>query len=413
MTESDPTPDLENVASDTPQSQADEHEPGQQASLGMGVTETAIPDEAHQIAATGGAPTEPAKGPGIKEVRAIDGLLRYAYGRVGRFSIPPTVRDAIANDEVPIVDLRGQINELASQDPLLKVPVRVLAAVDRAHGSLKFRRRCLSAVALALLSNRSLRSVTDLDSALLYQDYGDPAELLGRVARTLLAVDLPMGADGKTLRDADRKELTENGVLAVALYFAIQRDWSDADLAWHLDPVLWAEGYRAARAGKRESTKALLVEAPSGALGTVAHAWRAQVEAAEEHARGADRLRGLADEEREAALRDQRDAEAEVERLRAVVAARDEEIAQLNQAITQEQQARHVQSSHAVDDYENLRTRVLRSIDRQLALLEDGLHALRSGSTQVTEEYLERVIEAFVIHADSLREENSPEEGTR
>jgi hypothetical protein len=413
MTEPDPTPDLEIVASDAPQPQANEHQSDRQARLADRASGTAISDDVHQILASRSAPIEAARGPSIKEVRTIEGLLRYAYGRAGRFSIPPTVRDAIASDEVPIVDLREQIDDLASQDPLLKVPARVLAAVDRAHGSLKFRRRCLSAVALALLSNCSLRSVADLDSALLYQDYGDPAGLLLEVARTMTAVDMPKGPDGKTLRNADRKELTENGVLAVALYFAIQRDWTDSELARHLDPALWADGYRAARGGKRESTKALLVEAPPGALGAVSHAWRAQVEAAEERARGADHLRGLADEKRESAVRDQREAEAGAERLRALVAARDEEIAQLTKSIAQEQQVRHVQSSHAVDDYETLRTRVLRSIDRQLVLLEDGLHALRSGSAQVTEEYLERVIEAFVNQANSLREENNPEEGPR
>jgi predicted RNase H-like nuclease (RuvC/YqgF family) len=124
-------------------------------------------------------------------------------------------------------------------------------------------------------------------------------------------------------------------------------------------------------------------------------------------------LRGQADDERDAALRQQEAAEAEAERLLSELTEREQTITRLNRAVAQEQRERHVQSSHAVDDYENLRTRVIRSIDRQLGLLEDGLHALRNGSTGVTEEYLERVIEAFVSQANSLREANSPEEGTR
>lgn len=356
------------------------------------------------------ASAEVSKGLAIKEVRSIEGLLVYAYGRSGRFSIPPTVRDAIADENAPVIDLRSQIHELASQDQLLKVPVRLLAAVARANAGLKFRRRCLSAVALALLANSSLRAVPGLDTALLYADQGDPASLLGDVASRLLSGNgQPIASDEKAMRDADRKELAENGVLAVALYFALQREWSDADLARQLEAVLWAEGYRTARGSKRESTMALLAEAAPGALGTVTHAWRADIEEAEERASAADRMRSYADDERDAAVRLQHAAEAESDRLRSLLAEREETIAQLKDAISQEQRARHVQSSHAVDDYENLRTRVIRLIDRQLALLEDGLHALRSGSTGVTEEYLERVIEAFVNQANSLRDANAPE----
>lgn len=356
------------------------------------------------------APADAYKRPGIKEVRSIDGLLRYAYARSGRFSIPLTVRNAIADEDSVVAGLRAQIEDLASQDPLLKVPIRILAAVDRAHGSLKFRRRCLTAVALALLSNPSLRAVTGLDAALLYPDYGQPAVLLGEVASRLRSDEpRPRASHEEAMKEADRKELTDNGVLAVALYFAIQRDWTDAVLARHLEAVLWAEGYQAARGSKRESTKALLVEAAPGALGTVTQAWRADIETAEERAATADRLRDHANEEREVAVGLQHAAEAESERLRSLLSEREETITQLRDAIAEEQRARHVQSSHAVDDYENLRTRVIRLMDRQLTLLEDGLHALRNGSTWVTEEYLERVIEAVVNQTNSLRDANAPE----
>lgn len=413
MNEPEPLPEDTDTVPDSAQSTSVEPPSDELPPSPTDRSEPPVPSDSaghESVESPPGAP-EP-KTPSIKDVRTIDGLLRYAYGRSGRFTIPPKVRDAITDDETLIVDLRAEIQDLASQDPLLKVPVRVLAAVDRAKGSLKFRRRCLSAVALGLLSNPALRGVTDLDLALLDDRSGEPSELLDKVAQHLPTFEPVSSPEEDRWKDSDRRDLTENGILAVAYYFALQRDWTDATLAKHLQPVLWATSHEAAKTSKRESTRALLTEAPPAALGTVSSAWRKETEEADDRSRSADRLRAMAEEERDEARQSQGEAKAVAERLQARLVLLDRQIEDLQQAVAEEQQKRHVQSSHAVDDYESLRTRVLRSIDRQLTLLEDGLHALRNGSTSVTEEYLERVIEAFVNQTASLRQENSSEEST-
>jgi hypothetical protein len=337
----------------------------------------------------------------LKDVRSIEALLLYAYGRTGRFSIPRAVRDALTVDESLIKDLRETIVELAARDPLMKVPIRILAAVDRAKGSLKFRRRCTSAVALIFLAHSGLRSVPGLDSALLYPDNGDPDLLLSAVARSIEA-----GA-ATDLKESERRVLRANAVAGLSLYFAIQRQWSEGRLAQALDATLWVEEYRATKLNKRESLNVLLIEASPAALGTVGQTWRNQLE--EERSRVArhQELQQAAEAERDRAATLQLEAEGRVDRLRAELNDRRVEIDQLSAEVAQEQQARRVQSSHAVDDYENLRTRVIRTIDRQLSLLEDGLHALRSESTAVTEEYLERVIESLVKEVDRLRDQNN------
>lgn len=367
-------------------------------------------DEPTAEAGTGSEGAKPSKAPAIKDVRSIEGLLRYAYSRTGRFSIPPAVRDAIAAEDTPASDLQQLIGELVAEDELIKVPVRLLAAVDRAKGTLKFRRRCLGVTAIALLADPRLSAIPGLDMALAYPDQGEPSRVLRDVA-TALYTTATGGTDEEPAeaKEPNKRELVENGVTAFGLYFAIQREWKDTRLAHELESVLWADEYRAACGRKRESTKALLVEASPAALGTVSAAWRAAVEEAESHAASADRLRRAADEERAEADELRVAAEDEAERLRTLLTEHETTITELKAAIATEQQARHVQSSHAVDDYENLRTRVIRLLDRQLGLLEDGLHALRNGSTGVTEEYLERVIEAFVTQREALREANGPE----
>jgi uncharacterized protein YnzC (UPF0291/DUF896 family) len=43
------------------------------------------------------------------------------------------------------------------------------------------------------------------------------------------------------------------------------------------------------------------------------------------------------------------------------------------------------------DDLEKLRGSVVRTLSEQVQLLDDGLHALRAGRTEVADEYMERV----------------------
>lgn len=48
--------------------------------------------------------------------------------------------------------------------------------------------------------------------------------------------------------------------------------------------------------------------------------------------------------------------------------------------------------SHEIDDLEIMRTAAVRSLRRNIALLELALHALRAGRTGVTDEFLDRAI---------------------
>ena len=346
----------------------------------------------------------PSKVPDLKDVRSVEALLHYAYARVGRFSISPTIRDALVADEPSMEDLKRVAEELASGDPLLKVPVRILAAVDRAGGSMKFRRRCTSAVAQTFLANGALRSVHGLEAALAHHEFGNPEQLLNAVAERIRTVMVD-------LKPQDRRTLHANATTGLALHFAIQREWNEAKLSKVLDAALWEDGYQSVRESKRESLRALLVETSPAALGTVARAWQGELEEERSRVTAAQRLQQIAEDERDGAVKSQIETEREVEQLRTELSEEQGEVERLLAELAREVQVRRVQSSHAVDDYENLRTRMIRSIDRQLLLLEDGLHAVRSGSTAVTEEYLERVIESFVKEADRLRDQNKSGQG--
>jgi hypothetical protein len=61
-----------------------------------------------------------------------------------------------------------------------------------------------------------------------------------------------------------------------------------------------------------------------------------------------------------------------------------------------------VRYSHLVDDYETTRTHAKRTIDVQIDLLGDALHALQAGRTEVVEEFIERAATALSVESEWL-----------
>jgi hypothetical protein len=127
-----------------------------------------------------------------------------------------------------------------------------------------------------------------------------------------------------------------------------------------------------------------------------------------------DQLAGDLDAEHastERALERARHAELQLQELEAAFERRRGELERLEltlgqaeAALVNEQHARAVERSHQIDTFESLRTRIVRGLDRQLELLTDGLHALRNGSPEVTEEFIERSIAAIESDAAQLRD---------
>jgi hypothetical protein len=60
--------------------------------------------------------------------------------------------------------------------------------------------------------------------------------------------------------------------------------------------------------------------------------------------------------------------------------------------------------SHLMDDYETTRTHAKRTIDAQIDLLGDALHALQAGRTEVVEEFIERVAAILSVESEWLAE---------
>jgi len=76
----------------------------------------------------------------------------------------------------------------------------------------------------------------------------------------------------------------------------------------------------------------------------------------------------------------------------------------LDAQLEKEQKGRFADEVHAVDDYENLRTQIIRQLSGQVNLLSDGLHALRNGSIAVADEFVDRALAKIDAEVKRLKE---------
>jgi hypothetical protein len=214
---------------------------------------------------------------------------------------------------------------------------------------------------------------------------------------------LEPGRLGKgSLRTADRRALRDNAILSVALLLAIKHDWTTMALADCLDTHLWQENLAAT---KIRSERALLADGTSPAtLALVARAWRERLtQQARKTVEAEAELHGARRRWQEALRRADELAQAK-EQMENVLARREEAIANLQRELASEREHRRIEKSHAVDDYESLRSQLVRGLAQQISLLEDALHALRHERVAVTDEYVERVIESLREDLQRLRD---------
>jgi hypothetical protein len=75
----------------------------------------------------------------------------------------------------------------------------------------------------------------------------------------------------------------------------------------------------------------------------------------------------------------------------------------LAQQLAAERNDRRVDKSHLVDDYEALRTQIIRKLSFQVDLLGDALYAIRSGEKAVAEEFVDRALRKIDGEVKRLR----------
>ena len=95
---------------------------------------------------------------------------------------------------------------------------------------------------------------------------------------------------------------------------------------------------------------------------------------------------------------------AELEQKNSLISGLEVRVAELEGQLEKEQRGRFADEVHAVDDYENLRTQIIRQLSGQVNLLHDGLHALRNGSMAVADEFIDRALSKIDGELKRLKE---------
>ncbi|MEO5535831.1 MAG: hypothetical protein ABIR17_11960 [Pseudolysinimonas sp.] len=219
----------------------------------------------------------------------------------------------------------------------------------------------------------------------------------------LVSSDLQSPDSTAPLSEAAVERLQANSVTALALVRIVRGDWDLAEFIAQLSGTIWRAP---ALADARDTVIAGVLTGPgrpeplaalARALGRAADQARAALGKSQQDAAFSTR-RALTAEARGAQL--EAEAQALEDRIRALVS----ELEGTRTQVKAEREAGSVARSHHADDYEALRTRVVRQLTKQADLLGDGLHALRNDSLRVADEFVDRALAAIIREVSELKD---------
>lgn len=356
-------------------------------------TEGVLPDttQKQEYMATGAQPGNKDTGTKKERPKSILALLEFAYGEEGRKLnlARRDLRELSLQPEAAQAEIDA-VRRLAPGDPFLSVPPSLLTAVAELGTEPLVLRRILDLVLAAFATHKvfenRLERLTDPQThgVLTAHEVNTAAKNI-----SIEALGLQKASD---FNEAARTRLRVNAVTSFELFHILRDHWTADRFIEDMAACVWD--------GRLERS------VPKAAATLVAVK---NTEALSQLSRHFEVL--LREEKRETA---EAIARTRVQELRAITAeafgkklaadledanARTAElVAQMNdlrQRLAAEQSRRVVDKSHHVDDYESLRTKVIRRLTNQVELLSDGLHALRHGSTGVAEEFVDRALTAI------------------
>lgn len=323
--------------------------------------------------------------------KTILALMEYAYGEGGRklnLSRKDLLELSVQPDEEQAeIDT---VRRLAAGDPLFAVPPSLLSALAELGSEPLVRRRILELAVVAFASHKLFEGLIE---RLTEQQ---PLNMLSAKEVNHAAKHITFSALGlqeeSEFSDSSRSRLRVNAVAALELFRVLRDRWPARQFIEDMARFVWD----APLLPSAHKTAALLATAKNtDALSQVSRHFENLLR---DSKRETDKALSEAREQELRAIA----AEALGERLRADLetakAHAGEMVARANELaarLSAEQSNRVVDKSHHVDDYEALRTQVIRRLSSQVELLGDGLHALRNGSTGVAEEFVDRALTAI------------------
>jgi hypothetical protein len=318
-------------------------------------------------------------------------LIEYSYGEAGkRLNLARKDLRELTVDQQSADAEMAALRRLAAADPFLSVPPSILLALAELGASPSVRRRILELVLAALAGHpvfaAHLERLADpaVEPGLSARDVSDAAK---RVTFDVLGLK-----EAAEFKESARERLRVNAAISFMLFRVLRDGWPLDRFVDDMASVVWTAPSRS----RPEDAAAVLAAARStDALSQLSRHFEQvladegrQTAEARASATRESRRAGMAEEENRRLTR-----QLEMEKRKAGDLS--DQFADLTRSLEAERSHRVVDKSHLVDDYEALRTQVIRRLSAQVGLLSDGLHALRNGRTAVAEEFLDRSLTAI------------------
>ncbi|MFF6901138.1 hypothetical protein [Streptomyces hydrogenans] len=343
-------------------------------------------------------------------ITSIEQLLTFAYeskARLLEFSKEDLKKLAITDEG--IASQSALVRSLAPTDPTLSTPFKLLQYAARQGVPLK--RAEIGDLAPALNRLFDL-AVVALGHSPVFRVWVnqlvDPSkgpqlstEHLRHMARQICADDL--GLSPEQFKAADSERLVKNAIACYSLLRVLQREWTldqfiDASYGsvWRYEAPEAAELERAA--SEVGASRDLDV------LGIVGANYLTRITRLEQQVTRLEREASAAQNRETRLLAELSTVEEREQSAMARADAFSADVVRLQKELAAERDNRVVDKSHMADDYETLRTRIIRRLGGEIDLLTDGLHALRNGAPNVAEEFLDRSLLALTREVEQLKD---------
>lgn len=343
-----------------------------------------------------------ATGKGKADIETLEQFIAQAYGLKGRkVSLKQKVERAIAAAVRLSDDAQLRLLRLAQEDRLLAVPRQLLLTSREIQDHPLLRAALRNFVRDVMLGHAIFKRPALAAAIHNLPDAPTVAQALAMVLEELgPATD---GVDDQAMKPGELDELRTNAAYCLGVWFADTRNISLSELTEALNFALWAPR---AKQVERDNTRlrALTEIEQVVGVGLACHQFRQQAadravqadHAAREAATAKELAAGLESTLRET-LAELSKTKGELEHVQR------ESEATINALRT----AAHNESTHLRDDFEQMRTRVLRRLVADVDQLEVGLSALRGPEARVhvIQDRVERVVDALRAEVNRLKGE--------
>ncbi|MFE9433058.1 hypothetical protein [Streptomyces sp. NPDC006640] len=343
-------------------------------------------------------------------ITSIEELLTFAYESNARLlEFPKEAIKKLAITDEGIASQTALVRSLAPADRTLSTPFKLLQYATRQGVPLK---RAEDGDLAQALNRLVYLAVAALGHSPVFRVWGDQlvdprkdpqltTEHLRDRARQISADEL--GLPPKQFKAADRERLVKNAIACYGLLRALQREWTvDQFIDASYDSVWKHEAPKAA--GLERAVSEIAASSDLDVLGIVGENYLARIARLEQQVTKLEHEAGAA-RNRETRLRHELSTVEEREQSALTRAdAFSADVVRLQKELAAERDNRVVDKSHMADDYETLRTRIIRRLGGEIDLLTDGLHALRNGAPNVAEEFLDRSLLALTREVEQLKD---------